>query len=508
MASNLPYQITLFAYLAVLVGVGVWKMRAVKGQDEFMVAGRSVSWVYLAGTLVCTWIGSGSLFGGAGRAFREGFSALWGSAGAWVGLIIVFFLAPRVRRIAEYTVPDMLELRYSRWARLMGTIAIVIAYVTIAAYQFKGGGRLYHLVTGGDVQTGQIISCLVVVVFTLLAGMLSIVTFDIFNGILMIIGILIALPLAYEGAGGWERITQTLPATHFTPLGKLGFMNSLGLFLPTFFLLLGESSMYQKFFSAKDEGTARKALIGMVIGVVFMEAALETCAIFGAGHYFHDPAFQAAGGGLDKGKTESIILHLARWEFPPVAGCLLLGAGLAIIFSTANTFLVIPSTNIARDVYQRFLRPRATSQQVMRFQRIMIVVLGLVAMGATFVSGNILAMALYAYTMVGAAVTPALLACFFFKRVTPAAGTASIAAGTLTTLAFGVLGGLWTFVYSGAGAPTPPSWLQHLADLTSEFDADFVIFPSAAVSILLLFVVSYLSKPSAPEKLKPFFPDA
>ena len=94
-------------YLAVLIGISISKSRKVKTQDDFMVAGRNVTATFLVATLVCTWSGSGSLFGGAGRAFREGFSALWMSAGAWVGIAIVYFLAPKVRRIAQYTVPDL-----------------------------------------------------------------------------------------------------------------------------------------------------------------------------------------------------------------------------------------------------------------------------------------------------------------------------------------------------------------------------------------------------------------
>ena len=77
-----------------------------------MVAGRRVPWYALIATLTCTWIGSGSLFGAAGRAFREGFSTLWMSAGAWLGIVIVYFLAGRVRRLAQYTVPDILETNF------------------------------------------------------------------------------------------------------------------------------------------------------------------------------------------------------------------------------------------------------------------------------------------------------------------------------------------------------------------------------------------------------------
>lgn len=83
-------------YLAVLIVISLVKSRKVADQDDFMVAGRGVPALFLVGTLVCTWIGSGSLFGGAGRAFREGFSALWLSAGAWAGIAVVYALLARL----------------------------------------------------------------------------------------------------------------------------------------------------------------------------------------------------------------------------------------------------------------------------------------------------------------------------------------------------------------------------------------------------------------------------
>ena len=121
------FFVTIVLYLAVLLGVAVWKSRTTKTQEDFMVAGRSVSTLFLVGTLVCTWIGSGSLFGGAGLAFREGIGDLWMSAGAWVGIVLVYFLAHRVRRIAQFTVSDLLETRYTPLARVLGTITVIVA---------------------------------------------------------------------------------------------------------------------------------------------------------------------------------------------------------------------------------------------------------------------------------------------------------------------------------------------------------------------------------------------
>ncbi len=467
------YVITI--YLAILVGVSFYKSRSVKTQEDFMVAGRVVPWYLLVGTLVCTWIGSGSLFAQAGRAYREGFSALWMSAGAWVGIAIIYFLAGKVRKIAEYTVPDILEKRYHPSARLLGTIAIIIAYLTIASYQFIGGGRLLNLLFPDlDPVYAKAIIAGLVVLYTVMAGMMSIVTIDVVNGLMIIISILIAAPLALKGAGGWAELTATLPSTHFDVFGRLGLLPALGLFLPTFFLLLGESSIYQKFFSAKDAKSARKAVIGMIVGVLIIETLMTVTAIFGSGIYWNNPNILGNG--------ETILLHIARYNLPMVAGLLLLTGAVAIIFSTANTFLMVPSTNLTRDIFQRFINPNISEKGIIRFQRIMIVLLAIIAYVVSSFFTSILDMALYAYTMVGAAVTPALLAAFLWKRVTVAGGVASVATGMIVTLIFGILNSVGI----------------------SNLSYDYIIYPAGGASIFILIVVSLLTPHSPEEKWKPF----
>jgi SSS family solute:Na+ symporter/sodium/proline symporter len=235
--------IVVLAYPVILIGISLWRSRSVKSHDDFMVAGRSVPVVLLVGTLVCTWIGSGSLFGGAGLAYRTGIAELWFSSGAWVGLIVAYFIAGRVRRIAEYTVPDLLEKRYNAAARLFGTLAIVLAYVTIAAYQFRGGGWILSIVTDGAISptAGMYITAAAIVVFTALAGMVSIVTVDIFNGVIITLGVLFALPYMVVTFGGVGAVIDALPAQHMTPLGGHNLLWVAGVALPTFLLLLGES---------------------------------------------------------------------------------------------------------------------------------------------------------------------------------------------------------------------------------------------------------------------------
>ncbi len=74
------------------------------------------------------------------------FAALWQPAGGWLGLLLIYFIAPRARKFAQFTLPDLLEVRYNQTARVLGTFAILFAYVGITSYQFKGGGDVLHLI--------------------------------------------------------------------------------------------------------------------------------------------------------------------------------------------------------------------------------------------------------------------------------------------------------------------------------------------------------------------------
>ena len=87
------YTVSIAIYLLALVGVGIYKTKMVKSSEDFMVAGRILPWYILVGTLLATWMGSGSLFSGAGLGYRNGPAALWSSAGAWLGIALIYFIA-------------------------------------------------------------------------------------------------------------------------------------------------------------------------------------------------------------------------------------------------------------------------------------------------------------------------------------------------------------------------------------------------------------------------------
>ncbi|HUU44424.1 MAG TPA: sodium:solute symporter family protein [Acidobacteriota bacterium] len=459
------YLWVIIAYLLILVGVGAYRSKAVKSQDDFMVAGRKLSAKVLVGTLLATWIGSGSILASAGLAYDRGMPALWFSAGVWVALFVQYFVAGRARAFGQYTVPDILEARYNHWARILGTLVTIIAYTAIVSYQFRAGGMVLNLVTGISVDQGIIITAVFVIAYTVLAGLVSVVYTDVVNGIIMVVGLVVALPFLLGDAGGWSGVVSRLPKTHFEVLGDMTLLQALGYSLPAMLLLLGESGMYQRFFSARDKSTAKRAVSGWIVGTIAVEGLIIILAIVGSALYTDI-------------QSEMVILHAVRHGLPLMVGCLFLAAIVAVIVSTADSFLLVPSTNIMRDIYQRFVNPDLPQKKMVLYSRIVVALLGIVAFVQVRFFERVLEMAIYAYTMYGVGVTPAVMAAFFWKRATAAGGVSSIATGMLTTIVWEVLAQPW-------GIPT--------------------VYPALGLSLSCLIFVSLLTPKPDESKWIPFF---
>lgn len=471
----MAYLITILVYMLILFVFGLRITRRLKLKEDFLVAGRTLTAPVLVGTLLASWIGSGDIFSVSNLSYNHGFSSLIGSSGGWLGIIIVYFIAGRVRRFGQFTVPDIMEARYNKWARIFATITTIIAYVTIVSYQFRGGGWVLNIVTDGRLgeQEAILIIAVFVIIYTMLAGMLSVAYLDIFNGIIMIFGVFLALPFIIKTAGGLQTIAANVTPRAHAFLGNMDWMQAMGYFVPTFLLALGNSNMYQRFFSAKNEREAKKSVIGWIIGVILLGITLQSLAVVGSSYF----------KGLETSDAGRIIIYVAHQGVPVAVGCALMAAIVAVIISTANSFLLVPATNVVRDIYQRFINPDLPDKKMILFSRIVVIVLGFIAFALIRFFPTILEAAYAAYTVYGAGITPALMAVFFWKRATAAAGVSSILGGLSITIVWEIANKI--LGHLPFGIPT--------------------IYPALIGSLALLIFVSLASPKPSPEKWKPFF---
>ncbi len=464
------YAIVVSIVVLVLCGVTIYKTISVRTRTDFFVAGRKLAWPVLVFTLLSSWIGAGSLLGGAENAYNNGFVALWQPAGGWCGLIVIALIAGRARRFAQFTVPDLLESRFNATARILATIAIVISYTVITSYQFKGGGDILHLIFPGLARTtGMYIVAAFVIAFTASAGMASVAYLDLIIGGMVTLTMMVAVPLLLNDSGGWSSVQQALPASHFTVMGGKSLSFAFGLLIPTMLLLVGNQGMYQKFFSARSEKDAKIAVFGWIIGTILLETLLIMLAVIGSSRF----------------KTEApreIIPLTARQGLPQLLGAILLAGVFAKVISTANNYLFSPATNLIHDVYERFINRNATEKRSLIVSRVLVIALGIFALLQATQFESILRASLYAYTIYGAAVTPAVLAVFFWKRATTAGAVTSIVLGTIVTIAWNLAQNTWNF----------------------QPDVD-AVYPALAASVLSLVFVSLATPAPAIEKWKPFF---
>ncbi|MEE9165952.1 MAG: sodium:solute symporter family protein [Candidatus Neomarinimicrobiota bacterium] len=471
------YFWTIILYLLALIVVGAWRSRKVKTKADFMVAGRNVPSFVLLGTLLATWIGTGSIFGNAEKTYEVGVAALILPLAGVGGIAVLSAVAGRARRFEGFTVPDILEARYNKYARVFGTITVVTAYITIVSYQFRAGGAVLHLIYPAlDPQVAVIIAAIFVIAYTALAGMSSVVYTDVVNGVLMTLGLIICLPVLMIKTHGFSGMRELVPADHFQFFGRLSGIEIIGLLLPAFLLVLGDANMYQRFFSARDEGTARRAVIWLVLGVAVVETVIILNAFFATGLH---PHLKNPG---------HVILNAAFFDLPVFFGAIMLATIVAIVVSTADSYLLVPSTSVVNDIYMRFIKPDASDREIVLLSRVVVIVLGVLAYYLSTLDERFLAVALYAYTIYGAGITPALLAAFFWKRVSTPGALSSIVSGTVMTVVWKNYG-LSITVPKALGFPQG-----------TVVDA---VIPAIIVSVVLLVVVSLATKPT-PEKYERF----
>jgi SSS family solute:Na+ symporter/sodium/proline symporter len=233
--------------------------------------------------------------------------------------------------------------------------------------------------------------------------------------------------------------------------------------------------MYQKFFSAKSEKDATRAVVGWFVGIVILETVIVALAVVGSALF--------PTGEVHENPRE-ILAYTALHGLPHLLGAIMIGAIFAKVISTANNYLFSPATNLINDVFVRYLKPDASNRTILFVSRILVVFLGLWSLVQSLGTRSVLEKALYAYTIYSAALTPVILAAFFWKRATASAAVASIAAGTVVTV-------FWNsaFVHT------------HFPASIADRDA---ILPALIASLLCLIVVSLLTPRPTPAQLAPF----
>jgi len=468
------YLVCIIAYLMLLGGIALWKTGDVQTQSDFAVAGRSLSPWMMVCTMLAVWVGTGSIVGNAEQTYESGMAAMLLPIGTFAGMVLLSLIASRVRSIDASTVPEIIEQRFGPATRNLAMISLVIAYMVIVSYQFNAGGAVLEVIVGKSILTARyatMIAAAFIITYAALAGLMSLAWMDLVTGSVIMLTMVIAFPVFWFKAGGLSGIETAFLAdardSHISLWGVYSPVQLVNFILPVFLLVLGDANQYQRIFASRSEKGARTAVTMMIFIAFAIELLIIGCAWI-ASSMTPDP---------ENGKY--ILIYAARHYLALPLGCLFMVTVVAIIISTANSFLHVPATSVVNDLYLPYINPNASEKQQIRVSRLLVVVFGIVAYMVTLLyseSTGFFRKALYAFTIYGACITPSLVAALIWKRATRQGAIASICCGAIVTLA-------WNEV--SVVKDSLPAGL-------AELDA---VLPAITLSVTMLIVVSLITRP-------------
>ena len=455
------------AYLLLNLLVGVYCHIRVKDSTDYLLAGRRIGVLMTAGTLAATEIGGGSTVGVAAKAYGSwGLSAGWYVVSAGIGVILVAFIAPLLRRAMATTVPEIIGRRFGASSHLITSILSMLATITLAGVQITATATIISVLTGLSTELAILICGTVLVIYTMSGGMWSVTMTDVIHFFVLVGGFSLAVPFVLHNVGGWESVVTKLPPEQlgFT---KVGWKTIIGLIIMYFMTFSTGQESVQRYFAAKDEKTA---VLGSIICGIIMALFAFVPAVLGLVALAEFPNIEANNA------VATVALNL----MPPVMAGFVMAAVVSATLSSGAGDLLGAATVFTKDIVEHHFGKSLTDAQLTNYSRLCVLFLGIIAIVISLVSKAIIPMLVFAFTMRSAGPFAAFLLGLTWKNATAGAGIWSIVLGSIA-------GVYWEFVGNPYGI----------------MSIIFGSIVSLIVFVAVVFIERSMGKPPAP----PAIPD-
>jgi len=457
-------------FLAVLIVGALTARRSSRSVVDFFLGGRRMgSWV-VALSAVASGRSAWLVLGLSGMAYSKGISAVWACVGyILVELFLFLFLGKRLRNFTaergDITLPDFLESRFASPALRIISVVVLLAFLTTyLGAQMLGGGKAFYGSLGIPHAWGVVLTAGIVFIYTIAGGFYAVSYTDVIQALFMILGLVVLPVVALVHQGGVQPVLEVLKALDpklVDPwaLGAGGAIGLLGIGLGS----PGNPHILVRYMSARDPEILRKsALIGTVWNVVMAWGAVLVGL---AGRkMFPLPA------ALPNSDPENLYSSLAQAYFPPFLFGLIMAAVFAAIMSTVDSQLLVASSAVARDIYQRFWGKRANERVMVWLSRGSVVLITAAALLLGYLGRNsqlVFWFVLLAWAGLGAAFGPVVILGLYWRRATAPGAIAGMLVGAITVFAW-KLSGLSRFIYE--------------------------LVPAFALSVIAVVVFSFLKK--------------
>lgn len=467
---NIPFYVSLAVYMVILIIIGIVVSKKGQNFDDYFLASRNLGLWPTTATMLASWAGAGVVIGFAGYFFESGYSMLWIAIPTAIGVYaFAFLLSKRISNIRQYTIPDILEKRYSKCAKWIGALFILIYMIGLTAANFMAAGHILQTVVGLKYEIGMIIAAVVIVIYTMLGGLKAVAWTDFFQWIILLIGVLLAIIFVLHKMGGWNEIHLQIAQRAdwmLNPMAVFDVKAIISFFFIFTLPFIVDPIMYQRCYAAR---TPRIAKLSVVFTGLF-DAFLTFGAIV--------IAFAAVilFGNTEGFAPDSSFPMIIKEYIPGYLGVFILVALIAAVMSSADTTLLICGGTISQDYYGSVAK-NPNDKKLKMVTIFSIPVFAILALYLAWQFDFIMDVCMFAFTVFVSGAALPIIGAFYFKRATNAGAIASMIGG-------GGLAIVWKIIGEPGG-----------------YDP---VLPGLALSIILYFAVSYMTKKPKPEQVELF----
>jgi len=428
-------------YMAGILWIGYFFYSRNKGDEDYFLAGRDMSYPHIGLSVVATDVGGGFSIGLGGLGFLIGISGSWmlftGLLGAWLSAVL---LIPKVKKLSTrerfFTMPQLFGHYYSPLAALVAGVISAIGYIGFTSSQMLAGAKLASASFPElTLVHALLLMGFVIVVYTVMGGIKAVIYTDTFQWALLMVGLIfVGIPIAYHAVGGIDAIRLHLPSSflRLDSISLFDFLNWCITIMPIWFVGM---TLYQRIYASKSEREAQKAwyLAGLFEWPImaFMGVFLGLLARVAA----EQGMFTALGFADASVMDAEMGLPLLLTTVLPIGFMgLMMSAYFSAVMSTADSCLVAASGNVVTDILRKGMGFRNRSVSDIRLSQIVTLILGIVALLIAVSFENVLDIMLWSYAFMVSGLLVPVIGGLYWKRSSASGAVSAMATGGLITV--------------------------------------------------------------------------
>ena len=472
------YWTVIVVYMFILIGVGLIASRKTRGIADFYLGGRNIGPFVTALSFIAAYFSSVVIIGGGGFGYKFGMSTLWvGAINVLLGCTLCWiFLGKRLRKYTQklktMTIPGFIAERFKApEARIFSAVIIFILMLIYNVSVLKGMGHIFEVLMQIPYIYGILISGIIIILYVAIGGYLAVVWTSFVQALIMIVGLLLLTSRTLFVVGGLtaanEKLAAIDPGLLSTP-GIWGYAGLISFCLIVSFGVWGMPQLVIRFYSIKNTAVLRIGTVVVTIGgclalLPYLNGAVSRILF---------PALK---------NPDLAIPTLTKAVLSPLGAAIFLAAVVAAGMSTFAAVLIIVSSAIVRDFWQKGLKKKTEEKKLLRAGRVVSVIAGVISLLiAIKPPGLILVLTAFAWSIIASATLWPILFGIYWRRTTRWGVTTSMFVGSIVALIWMVIGepfGIHGFI------------------------------PGISIGLIVIIIVSLLTKPPSKEYIRKIWED-